>query len=598
MAGKKRGEGSLRAKVLVAIQNVGLFTDDEERLNRNIGVVRSVYDQKPEIQERYKSGVPILALENIAILKIRFDFSSEDVTKLILGDQGEADRILVRHGEEIGLFSKTYSQAYADYPHLTAALASKESFENINLHASVGERSGNQWRENAAPFISLSIARELERVRRSKAFQEGAPDAICLAAEYYTTLGAYEIAESHIHDVLSSNPDHAGGWFQRTRLLLRKSTTAMREATRLHLMSKEGGALSAAETSFEDLAFEELAASRNLRQQAFDACVTAYGLLPTSQEYEKSAVKWSSDYGALRQLRYDILGFIVREAGQRCNPYHGDGELHERIQARLGRTKKLSVAPGSGATCQAMVPDPERMEQLSAQALFTVDADEVILAAYEELKTCPGAFVHDPTRLHLFALNFLRLLAPGETYRREVAAFVEKLNYEYAPHASEYFGSFGAGVDLGEWRTVLHEHLDAIMSQNEQRDLVRKIYARWEASVAQRRNEALLSVYNQEVQSLFAAGDILGAYAAACRAEEEGVYRRDDGWGALVLLRLAQHTARSTQGARDECILVTRHLEDEALTRVAEEYYDTTLAQEEDIHDAIFPLHLWALDAE
>jgi hypothetical protein len=118
------------------------------------------------------------------------------------------------------------------------------------------------------------------------------------------------------------------------------------------------------------------------------------------------------------------------------------------------------------------------------------------------------------------------------------------------------------------------------MSVDQQRDLVRKIYTRWAAAVNSMRDYALLSIYDDEVRRLFADGDLLGMHRAACQAETEGVYRRDDGWGALVLTRAAEHAARKLGNATTRPESIVRHLEDEAMRRVGLKYYDRLLSED------------------
>jgi hypothetical protein len=292
--------------------------------------------------------------------------------------------------------------------------------------------------------------------------------------------------------------------------------------------------------------------------------------------------------------------FIVQEAGERCNPFRcSDWGLRERIEARLGRTQECLFHPGDEGSgpLREWVADPEKMSRLAGLPLFSETTDEMIFAAYKELTSPHGLVVDNQTHLQLLALNFLRFLAPDADYRREVTDFVESLRSGYAPRSGEYFGPFPGPYDLASWRMALHEHLDTIMSRSEQRDLVRDIYAGWVAEVNRRRDEALSSIYDDEVRIRYAAGDLLGAYQAACQAEADGIYSRIDGYGAHVLRRMAQHAARSLGERVADYPSVIDHLEDDRMKLVADAYCEDMLSQWDALEGPDpFPEHLWPED--
>ncbi len=89
-----------------------------------------------------------------------------------------------------------------------------------------------------------------------------------------------------------------------------------------------------------------------------------------------------------------------------------------------------------------------------------------------------------------------------------------------------------------------------------------------------RRQAAVVSIYDEEIRSLFAAGERLAAYQVACRGEAEGVYRRDEGWGALTLSRLAQYGATALGGIENSPEIIRQHLADTAMRDLAEDWYD------------------------
>lgn len=596
----KEQADSLRSRVTAALDRTGLLSEDEDTKNRFIHLVRSVVEKSDDVEGRYSGSVPPTVLDNIAILKISFGLNNREVTSIIRGDLSQLERTLTVRESEIGMLATAYAQAKSRFPHLKDALASGKKFEEIDLrsHLALGRLVSDDPRSK--PGIPLHIARALELVRWSDEFQYGNPDAICLAAEKYLAAGAIEIAEPLIEQVLEAAPDHPGGWFQKARLLLKKSAQAARQASHFRIVGEETDPFSAAEIHYEELAYDQADTSRNLRRQAFDACVKAYSLLPDKKEYERSAIRWSSDYGTLRSLRVSVGTFIVREAGERCNPYRWESGLRERIDARLGRVQKFVSRPGQegAGPSRERVYDPNEMARLAAKPLFSDATDKVILAAYRELTVPLGFALEDRISLQLSALNFLRLLSRPEDYQREVANFAESIKAGYAPRLGEYFGPFhGPDAALTCWRLVLHEHLDVIMSRAEQRGLVRAVYAGWVSEVNRRRDEALLSIYDDEIRLRFAAGDKLGAYHAACMAEHDGIYRRDDGYGALVLTRTAQHVDREFGGGANAYPAVLGHLGDAMMRQVAESYSDAKIS-EWDTSDgpSPFPDHLWPPD--
>lgn len=595
----KEQANSLRSLVSAALFQTGLLPEDEDTKNQFIHLVRSVVEKNDDVEARYSGSVPLRVLHNIAILKIAFGLNNREVTSIICGDLSQLDRTIRTRESEIGMLASAYTQAKSRFSHLKDALASGKVFEEIDLrsHLALGQLATSD--QHSRPSIPLHMAKALEQVRWSDGFQSGDPDAICIAAEKYMAAGAIEIAEPLIEQVLDAAPDHPGGWFQKARLLLKKSAQVVRQASLFRLMSEEADTLSAAESHYEELAYDETDTSQNLRRQAFEACVKAYSLLPARQEYERSAIRWSSDYGTLRSLRVSVETFIVREAGDRCNLYRCESGLRERIEAQLGLTRKLLFHPGHEGTgpSREWVADADEMARLSAQPLFSEATDKVIVAAYKELMAPFGHVLDDRTSLQLSALNFLRLLSSPEDYRQAVVDFSESVKSGYAPRSGEYFGPFPGPYDLASWRLVLHEHLDAIMNRAEQRDLVRAVYAGWVSDVNRRRDEALLSIYDDEIRLLFAAGDKLGAYRVACMAEMDGVYRRDDGYGALVLRRTAQHVDREFGDSVAANPSVNGHLNDAEMEQVAENYSEAQLFEWDALegHDP-FPDYLWPPD--
>ena len=243
-----------------------------------------------------------------------------------------------------------------------------------------------------------------------------------------------------------------------------------------------------------------------------------------------------------------------------------------------GRTRDIVFPPRPEYTGPGLerVAAPEKMAKLSALPLFSEDTDAMLPLAYEEFKKC--ALIENFVGLQLAALNFLRVLAPSDVYHQEIKEFAYTLRFGY-PHTNGfYFGAFPGNEDPGNRRKVLHEHLSAIMSPAAQRDLVGHIYAKWNNDVEMRRQAAVTSIYDEEIRSLFDAGDILAAYEAACKGEAQGIYRRDEGWGALTMALGGSETVAEN---------IRKHLADVEMRSFAENWYNDYYASLPDDDDGM-----------
>jgi len=68
------------------------------------------------------------------------------------------------------------------------------------------------------------------------------------------------------------------------------------------------------------------------------------------------------------------------------------------------------------------------------------------------------------------------------------------------------------------------------------------------------------------------------AFKVAKQAEHAGIYRRDDGYGALVLLRMAEKAERE-QAEKDEAVYdLANYLESHDLIACAEEFYEQAVS--------------------
>lgn len=575
-------ESNTWAMAKEALRKIDLLPENADLAIRHTRSVTDVFvienaGTTKKIQGEFRDKISVRLLANIAVLKLVFGFENRELVHAMLGEHVELEKAIRRKVPHIIQRAAAYAVAKDNFPALQAVLTSGRKFEDMDLFAELlapPTFPEVHAVEDGKPALSLYMVQLTEKLIESEAFAARDPDALCLAAEHFATLGDDKRAWELVDEVIADAPDHPGAWYQKARLLLKQAAEGRRAAARMRMLSEEGEALSATESHFEEMAGDEVVSAQNLRRQAFDASLKAFCLLPGWVIYEKAAIKWSHDYGTLRQLRCKILEFIIREAGERCNPYWESGDLYERIEARLGRTREMVFPPRPGYTGPGFewVAAPEKMARLSALPLFSEDTDKMLPLAYEEFKKC--GVNESFLGLQLSALNFLRVLAPSDVYRREVKEFADSLSWGYPHIVGWYFGVFPGHKDPGDRRKVLHEHLGSIMSPAAQRDFVGRIYTRWQDDVEKRRQEAVVSIYDEEIRSLFAAGDILAAYQVACRGEAEGVYRRDEAWGALTLRRLAQYGAAAAGGIDNSPEIIRQHLADTAMRDLAEDWYD------------------------
>ncbi len=602
MAAEPKVNSKRYAMAKEALRRINLLPKDLELANTYIRLAADVFKEKKgsptnEFQNKYGNHPSLLILMNVAVLKLAFGFETKHVEHAMMGEQGDLKKAIRLRAHDIAQRADAYGQARDKFSKLEEVLTSGRPFEAIDLFAELlvqPQETETQIVDSALPAIPLYMVQQREKALESEAYEAREPDALCLAAEHFATLGDNKRAWELIEEVFATTPDHPGAWTQKARVLLQQAKEGRRAAARFRMLSEEGEALSATEAHFEEMAESEFLSARELRRQAFDACLKAFSLLPAGALYEKAALNWSHDYGTLRQLRCRILEFIVREAGEFCNPYWESSELYERIEARLGRTRDIVFPPRPEYTGHDFeyVESPEKMARLSALPLFSESSDRMLLLAYEELKKFP--LIEDTVGLQLLALNFLRVLAPADVYQREAQEFADNLTWSNPHTAGWYFGGFPGHNDPGDRRKVLHEHLSSVMSPAEQRDFISHIYDRWQIDVKKRQQLAVLSVYDEEVRSHFAAGKILESYEVACKGEAEGVYRRNDGWGALTLTRLAQHAA-TVLGGNNSSESVRQHLADTAMRDLAEDWYEDYYQNQPDDEEGIpFTIHLEA----
>lgn len=560
---------TLGSRIREAIHATGMRVSPqlEEKI---IHRVRNVFDKDEELSAVAQPS-PIV-LRNLVVLMEWFDFTAADVRPLVkkaMHDTAKLSRKLNLKQAWVGIKAQSYGRAAGRFDRLRELLLSGTPLENMDLVQQLemaAPRQEEGLREQSEP--ALRLVRFIEDLQASDDFQEGSPDAICKVVEHYIEIGALSIAQGLLAQALEEAVDHAGLWFQRARLFLALAEQETKSAFHYQLMKQEAEAMSSEEAHYEDLADEHAGRAGNFRSQVFGACVEALHRLPESG-HQASVLRWITDYRSYCDLRRQVLVMVVREAGLRTNPYCPFGGVQDRVLARLNRLK--TFGPGG------FVHDPERNERLRAEPLFSAQQDAILIAAYDELMS--DYLVHTDQRmgLRMLGLNYVRLLA-SDRYVEEVAGFVDQLSHLTPHDACQFFGPFNGLSDGSEthWRSLLHEHLDAIMDRSAQRQLVRKLYQRWVDWASRQQADAERSICIDEVRTLFAAGRWAAAYQAACLAENDGLFQRTDAECAFVLWRSALAAAKSAYEAGDEhevASITARHLADQRLVELAERFY-------------------------
>lgn len=531
--------------------------------------------------------------KNVAVLKIKFDFTNRDIARLvglIPGKRNEVAEILSLRSKEIEWQLNRYATASESFRSLNNALQQMDSFDHTDLDRELGLRLMPD-RDPTPSYHDLNIKemRALEAARQRPDFQSGTPDGISILVEQYIDAGALEIAQLHLQKAMEEHPKHAGLWFQKARLLLALSVRSSREQRRYSLMSREADALSAAEVHWGGMEEEEATTGRNYREEVFSVCLKAYSLLPSNEAYEREAQRWSNDFGRLRELRLQVTRFLVAEAALRCGPlWEGGSEFEKRKLERLNVATAVRPLPSYKSK-------REKTSKRVKEPLFSAETDQAVLQSYDELIRNPLLF--SKLQVRYAALAFIRLLRPSE-YASEIQKFLSELKTAAPTVACAFFGPFdGSQVTMGpSERTMLHEHLDLVMTRNEQRELLRESYGRWKAQIDAQMVSAAASTYDDEIRICHARKDYLGAYEAACDAEKRGVYRRDDGHGALMLYRAAQWAALTSAKGPNKLIekkAGDSHLSDKKLRLTAQQYFELYFGSSIDSLDYMPPDFFW-----
>lgn len=565
-----------RARIVNVLQSLGFRPDQEVVLEKGVKDVRSVFESDKQWKKKFAASWPPAqpAIRNAAILKLWLGFTNADI-RAFFATQDRDEKVLLAKFErkelELRLRAASYQVAVPQLADIKAVLRKGGKIDEIDLPFDPNNRTeAPSARETST--LPTYLFEEIDRIRAAEKAQDGDVNSQCRVIELYIEMGATKVASMLLDEGFANHPEFPGFWYQKARLLMALAERQRLQAARYNLMSAESEVLSAAEGHWSEMAADAEGGAYDLRAQVFDCCVRALSLLPDREQYEENARRWSSDYGKLRDLRNQLLLLIVQEAGWRCDPYSNLWDaFHQRVLARLGRLETIQ-------NDRDPVAEKRRITRLRNQPLFSNETDALVVSAYNELFGRHSPLIDSKDGVRLLGLNFLRLLLPKKEYQKEVMKFVERLKQMYAEYACRILGPFD-GLEVGgrgAWRMVMHEHLDAVLTRDEQRALVEDAYARWVDFIQSLKNETKRAIYDDEVRQKFDQGDHLGSFVAACGAEKEGVYRQDDGRGALILRCAAEwllDTVPSTDIPQANKDVAERVLADDGLCGRAEEYY-------------------------
>lgn len=574
----------LKPRIPGVLKSLGYPDGPDELVQKGVEEVRGVFTADEEWTRKcMRNGrVSKRAIENVAILRIWCGIIGKDIRKIFAfeaRDDADVSRRLETREKELEFRAEAYAYAAPRFEQIKPALLAGGDINSVELPFSL-VRPEQRQKASEHVALPLSLIEAIDRVRDTLEFQAGDPNATAKVIEGYIELGATQIAHGLLDDALADYPEHPGLWFQKARLLLALSENQYTLAGSYSRWSEESEPLSAAENHWQDLAFETQGQADSLRDSVFDVCVRAFGYLPDNKAYEASASKWSRDYGELRKLREKILLYIVHDAGRKCDPHRGRlDKLHDKVLARLGSLTKWE--PGSGS-----IIDEERTASLAAEPIFSAETDKLVVSAYKELFGEHPWVITEYASVRLSALNFLRIYLPTDEYRAEVEKFVQVIRQVHCSDITRFLAPYdGLQASFAPlFRIVLHEHLDAVLTKREQRELVRETYKRWADWVRQFGEDTVKSIYDDEIRHHFGSQDYEAAYRTACDAEEAGNYRRDVGHGALMLKATATWLLENTSGDRIESNLLEKarsHLADRAMCDLAREHYEQVYDDDE-----------------
>ncbi len=516
------------------------------------------------------SKIPPRLLQNVTILSSMFGLTTQQISNLIYEEKKISDDKLDLALEMLRHKAGVYSGAASVFSNVCKQISGKTPLEELKLLNIIQSASSNIF--PATPAVGgVKLVNAIEDLTLEDGYQEGEPSAVCKVVEHYIDLGAFKIAQGLLNQALEQAENHAGLWFLKARLSLLLSSMENRKAFNYRLSQEWADPMSREEENYQFLEDEAAGKAYDWREQVFEICLKAFSLLPDLDAFDKDARQWSNDFGDCRKLRENIIHRIVHEAGRKCWPFIGND--NKRVLARLGRCAKY-IPP------ETWVIDEEENKRLSKEPVFSSENDRIVISAYKEWITDKYYSHGLAIGPYLWALNLVRVFLP-EQYRDAVSEFIQKIKELPPQTACDLLRPYdGIQNDYGSDNigTLLHDHLDAVMSRDEQRRFSIELYEAWESDIHQKRDNTLRSIYDDQIRAQFEAGQCGSAYSLACQAEDEGVFLRSNGSDALRLKRTAQWAAQDARKRDDACgetEITERHLQDEAMSKLAESYFDT-----------------------
>lgn len=551
--------------------NVG---DTEKLVDR----VRAIFRDTPYVNTDSKvHKAHPKVIKNITVLVSLFNAEPNAVKDLLCNDD---PRKLIRALEELKSKSEILASASDFVPVINNWLQEGISIEDFQLDELI---KPSRIKTNSKMIIGgVEDVQALEEID-SLDDDELSINAICKKVEIHIGLGNLKLANDFLHDGLAKDEQHAGLWFQKARLFLKLSAVENQKAFMNRLYKVEiAEPMSGQEEMYQQLEDEAETKAFEFKEQVFDACIKAMSLLPAKEVWGEQAREWSEKFGNYLDLRREVIQLIIREAGTRCMPF--DNGRNDRVLARLGRCthypylgKPLDEDIGEDRFQKAI--DHDANERLSKEPIFSIETDIVISDVCDEWRENR---LSDRARynldMRLLFLNIVRAFQPSK-YVDEVSLFIERIKQSHPSETYKFFSRFdGFKENCGQWNwgTVLHDHLDCILTRDEQRELIRNEYSSYIKSIQDDCHDALCSVYDDEIRIAFENKKIEQVYELACKAEEDRIYRRENDKEALRLKRSAQWARLNAQQQNKQELVEninSSHLNDRKMSDRAEKYF-------------------------
>lgn len=601
-------ETSIRERVSLAIEDVGLRIQAPELLEQFIKAVCYLIEQETNndgkkasqpIWEDYEGAPPMKVVRNLVILRHLMAFSKHEINTCIKAMKEEKSDAMAfaSLGEKkqrlIEARGDIHAHARANFPALLAELRKGTPLDEMDLAAALKKEGNTHPTQNDPPpsdhltedrkqILPISQVVEIEELMEREEYQNGEADAIFLVAERFLFLGEFATAGHFITQIRENSPDHPGAYALEAKIGLTLHQRADLEAERNRSRITQMPPPKEVE---EILIFRAEVAQRDAETfvaQACEAAIKTLLFLPDA-EPERATLSQREAWDRLQAYRVVFASFIVDMVGSCLNP-HADSPLRTKILACLDRLTKLNLShtapPREATTANDLNPPDRPVHKPQVQAVFSKDLDDFLLKRAVGFMIIRQRSDQWPSS-EFNALNIIRALGSREDHALFAGIFIERLRDSHPldgeDGAGERFARLFGEIPAADgppvrdaWRIALHEHLDAVMSREEQHEMIQTAYQRWEEEIRRRGVAVRASLLYDEIRRKWAGGDLRGAYGRACEGEAQGLYRRDEAHGALTLRRLAQRLLRHPDAPQDLLDKARAHLQDAAMEHIAE----------------------------